>query len=101
MATANVYYGSRTGYQIITLESWHVTTQTVLRKSVTFDEPYVVIEELKMSTLQRCSVFLGWRVQTQWLERRLFCMGVQSPINELKLGGLFFERMVLIGGSIF
>ena len=28
-------------------------------------------------------------------------MGVQSPINELKLGGLFFERMVLIGGSIF
>lgn len=45
--------------------------------------------------------FLGRRVQTQWLGRRVFCMGVQSPINELKLGGLFFERMKLIGESIF
>ena len=45
--------------------------------------------------------FLGRRVQTQWLERRVFCMGVQSPINDLKLGGLFFERMKLIGESIF
>lgn len=45
--------------------------------------------------------FLGRRVQTQWLERRVFCMDVQSPINELKLGGLFFERMKLIGESIF
>ena len=45
--------------------------------------------------------FLGRRVQTQWLERRVFFMGVQSPINELKLAGLFFERMKLIGESIF
>lgn len=56
---------------------------------------------VNVAAMQFFFFFLGRRVQTQWLERRVFFMGVQSPINELKLAGLFFERMKLIGESIF
>ena len=48
-----------------------------------------------------CSIFLGEMRQTQWLERKVSFMGAQSLIKGLKLGGLFYARMILIGGSIF